>query len=160
MCLRERPRSLGAVAHGVEDFGGDDELFAAGLELAQELAGDALALAEGVDVGGVEEVDAGFDGALDDGARFIFFQHPLAPLFGAVGHHAEAERRDADSGVAEVDDGHGVVPVGAFRSWQIGRSIRPDGRGVNRVRLDSKLIGVAGYRKIVHARRQPQTLWS
>ena len=83
---------VGAVGHGLKDLGGDDEFFAAGLELAEELAGDTFALADGVHVGGVEEVDAGFDGALDEGAGFVFFEDPLAPLFGAVGHHAQAER--------------------------------------------------------------------
>ena len=79
------------VGHGAADFGGDDEVFAAGLELAEEFAGDDLTVAERVHVGGVEEVDASLDGALDKGASFIFGKDPLTPLLVAVGHHAEAE---------------------------------------------------------------------
>ena len=99
---------VGRVGHGVEDFCGEDEVLAAGLELAEEFAGDALAFADGVHVGGVEEVDAGFDGAADEGAGLVFFEDPLAPLFAAVGHHAEAEWGDARAGGAEVDVGRGL----------------------------------------------------
>ncbi len=67
---------VGRVAHGVEDLGGNHQLFAAGLELAQQLAGDALALAERVDVGGIEEVDAGFDGAADEGLAPLLLRAP------------------------------------------------------------------------------------
>ena len=86
---REAP-VVGAVAHRAEDLGGDDQFLAARLELTQELAGDALAVTEGVHVGGVEEVDASLDRALDDGPCLSFFQYPLTPLLVAVRHHAEA----------------------------------------------------------------------
>ena len=57
MCLRDSPLVVGVVAHLAVNLGGDDDLVAAG-EIAQRTAGDLLADAQRVDVGGVEEVDA------------------------------------------------------------------------------------------------------
>ena len=65
MCLRRGPR-VGAVAHAIENLGGQHHLLALG-ELPQGLAGDLFAGAEGIDVGRVEEVDAGLDGPAKKG---------------------------------------------------------------------------------------------
>ena len=86
---------VGRVGHRIEDLGGDDQLFAARLELTQQFAGQALALAQRVHVSGIEEVDARLDRALHDGPRLVLFEDPLAPLLRAVGHHAQAQGRDA-----------------------------------------------------------------
>ncbi len=92
---------VGRIAHRIEDLGRDHQVLAPRLELAQQLAGEDLALAKRVDVSGVEEVDAGLDGTLHQRAGLVLLQHPFAPLLRAVGHHAETERRDADAGLAE-----------------------------------------------------------
>ena len=52
-----------ATAH----LGGDDDVFARDIEIAQRLADNPLRLAIGIDVGRVDEIDAGLQGALDDG---------------------------------------------------------------------------------------------
>jgi len=59
-------------------------------------AGDAFGFAGGIDVGGVEEVDAFRDGLVDNGVGI--FRAGLA----AEHHAAETQRADADAGAAEV----------------------------------------------------------
>ena len=95
-------RGRWGIAHGVEDFGGDDDFFAGGGEVFEGAAGDFFAGALGVHVGGVEEVDAGLDGAAVEGAGLVFVEDPVAPFAGAVGHGAEADAGDFEAGAAEV----------------------------------------------------------
>ncbi len=89
---------VGIVTHGVEDFGGDDDLIARRAELAQGAAGDLFTGAEGIHIGSVEEVDAGFDGAAEEGQGIGFFEDPFAPGFDAIGHGAQAELRNFETG--------------------------------------------------------------
>ena len=62
--VRARP---GAAAH----LGGDDHVFASDLEIAQRLPEHHLGLALGIDVGGVDEIDAGFERARDQRRRAL-----------------------------------------------------------------------------------------
>jgi len=95
----------------------DDVLLASPEELAQQAAGDDLALTAVVDVGGIEEDDPALDRSLDDrlGGRLI--KRPLATLMLPEAHHSEADARDAQAGTAEVDvlhvasQGLGIVTV-------------------------------------------------
>ena len=88
---------VGVVAHGVEELGGDDGVFALGVGL-EEAAEELFAGAYGVDVGGVEEVDAEVEGLLEEGLAVGLVEGPgvAARAEGAsgwysVGHAAEAE---------------------------------------------------------------------
>ncbi len=86
------------VAHLEEDFAGQDDLVAAALErVAEQRFRDTRV----VHVGGVEEVDAGVEAAVDDlvGARLI---ERLAE-----GHGAEAEAGDVEVGVGKGAVVHG-----------------------------------------------------
>ena len=65
-------------------------------------AGEDLALAAVVDVGGVEEVDPALDRAAHDRLGAVFVQRPLPALVRAVAHHAQAHARDAQTGRAEI----------------------------------------------------------
>ena len=96
---------VGVVAHRVEDLGGDDDAVARG-EVLQRAAGDLFADAVGVHVGGVEEVDAGFQRAADEGPAFLFLQHPVAPLLRAVCHATETEAGDLKAGRAKPNVVH------------------------------------------------------
>jgi hypothetical protein len=49
------------------------------LDLGQRLAHDLLGLAEGVDVGRVDEVDAGVERRVDDADRLVVVGLPQAP---------------------------------------------------------------------------------
>ena len=59
------------VAHAPVDLGGDDDLLAPPAALGEpapdDLLGDTLAGLPAVDIGGVEEVDAQFEGLVHDG---------------------------------------------------------------------------------------------
>ena len=86
---RDSPRSARIVAHRVADLGGQHDAVA---PAGERLADDVLGHAEVVDVGGVDEVDAGVERDVD---------HPTAGV--AVGvapaaehHRAERERADLD----------------------------------------------------------------
>ncbi len=64
---------VGVVAHRVEEFGGDDDFVAGDAEGLDGATEDFFADAEGVHVGGVEEVDAQFPGLGNEGEAFGFF---------------------------------------------------------------------------------------
>jgi hypothetical protein len=74
---------------------GEDHVVA--LASRQRLAGDDLTLAGGVDVGGVDEVDPGIEGAVDDAHGVVVIS--VAP--GAEHHVAEADGADRHAGAAE-----------------------------------------------------------
>ena len=105
-CLRDRPPIVRPLGHRVEHLGRDHDLIARG-ELLQRAAEDLLADAARIHVGGVEEVDAVLERALDERTAGGFVEHPRPPLRRAVGHRAEAEARDLQAGSAEPDVVHG-----------------------------------------------------
>ena len=114
--LARQAALVGVVAHRVVDLGGDDHLVARGAEILQRPAGDLLAGAARVHVGGVEEVDPGLERrARRRAALLVLVEHPVAPLAGAVGHHAEAEPRHLEAGGAEIDVFHRGFSVGMMR---------------------------------------------
>ncbi len=61
---RELPELVGVVAHRAVHLGREDDLVAPAVR--EGLADDLLRLAPGVDIGGVDEVDPGVEGAVDD----------------------------------------------------------------------------------------------
>jgi hypothetical protein len=72
-------------------FGGDDQIVPAALDGP---ADDLLGLTAGVDVGGVDDVDAGLERAVDDADRVLVIG--VAHL--AEHHRAERELTDGYSG--------------------------------------------------------------
>jgi len=105
---------VGVVAHCVEELGGDNGVFAFGVGF-EEAAEDLLAGAYGVDVGGVEEVDAEVKGLFEEGLAFGLVEGPGVAAWtqracgrDAVAHTAEADARDFQAGFAEVDVIHSV----------------------------------------------------
>src|SRR6185369_11009461 len=83
-------------------LGGEDDPLAAVLD---RLADDDFGFAVGVAVGGVDEVEPGVEGAVDDPDALFVVR--VAP--GAEHHRAEAERRDFETGLTEVAGVHGVI---------------------------------------------------
>jgi hypothetical protein len=82
------------------------------VEVFEGLAKGLFALALGVDVGGIEEVDAGVDGGFDElvGSGLIDGAYGSEEAGAAVeGHGAETERGDEEAGVAECLVLHGDV---------------------------------------------------
>ena len=116
----------GAAAH----LGGDDHVFARDLQIAQRLAEHDLGLAFRIDVGGVDEVDAGVERALDQRRRaFLLDRADGAPDAGAAaeGHRAEADFRDELAGAAQRTITH-CAGLLARRERQRPRAARNDKR--------------------------------
>ncbi len=85
---------------------GEHVLLARAEELSQQAAGDHLALAAVVDVGGVEEDDPALNRTAHDRLGSLLFEGPFAALVCAVAHHSEADARDPKAGCSEVDVVH------------------------------------------------------
>jgi hypothetical protein len=92
------------------DLGRDHHRLAIDAEMLERPAEHLLAGPVRIDVGGVEEIDAGVERRLDERPRLVLLQRPLASGFRAVSHHAEAEPRDLETGLAEIDEIHGGCP--------------------------------------------------
>jgi hypothetical protein len=88
--LARQPALVRAAAHDAMHLGGDHDFIARG-ERAQRPARDLFADADRIDVGGVEEVDAGLEGLADERQARGFVEHPVAPGSVAVRHHAQAD---------------------------------------------------------------------
>ena len=86
---REAP-FVGAVLRRKVRLGRDHQLIARG-ELLDRAAHDLFAHAARVHVGGVEEIDALLDRALQEWPALRLVKHPRAPFACAVGHRAEAD---------------------------------------------------------------------
>ncbi len=99
--LARQTALVGTRPHRAPDLGREHRLLAPPLE---GLADDLLRLALRVDVGRVDEVDAGVERAVDDADALLVAG--VAPL--AEHHRAETQRRDLETGVAEVAVVHGV----------------------------------------------------
>jgi len=73
--LARQPPVVRPLAHLVVDLGRDDDFVALG-EVLERAPQHLLADAERVDVGGVEEVDAVLERALDERPRRFLIEHP------------------------------------------------------------------------------------
>src|ERR1700722_14399460 len=80
-----------------------DNLVAAG-KVPDCATEDLFAVAERITVGGVEEVDAGFERLLDEGFALLLAERPgvIAPVAAAIAHAAEADARHVQAGAAEL----------------------------------------------------------
>jgi hypothetical protein len=105
-----QPGVVDALADPAAHLGRDHQVAAPHAEPAQRLADQPLALALVVDVGGVEEVDAGVERRAQlagDGVDAELADH-LPEALAAVGHGAEAQLRDVEAGLAEAMGAHGA----------------------------------------------------
>ena len=102
---RRQERVVRPVRHAAVELRCDDRLLAAAAALseppADDLLGPALAVAEPVDVGSVEEVDAFVDRSIHDqvGLGFVGLRAEV--------HRAEADATDGQAGATEVGVLHG-----------------------------------------------------
>jgi hypothetical protein len=105
--LARQAAAIGAGAHLHIDLGRQHDLLALG-EIAQGAADDLLAGAVGVDVGGVDEIDAEFQCLLDERPTLLLIKGPEmgAALRHAIGHAAEADAGNLEASLAEPDVVH------------------------------------------------------
>src|SRR5262249_49503040 len=94
--LARQAALVGPVAHRRVHLGREHHVLA--LAARERLADDRLGLAVRGVVRGVDEVDAGIERRVDDANRLVVVA--VAP--GAEHHGAEAERRDLETGTAEI----------------------------------------------------------
>jgi hypothetical protein len=104
----DSPRRSARV-HAAVHLGGDHHLVAARV-VEQRLADDLLAGAVGVDVGGVEEVDAEVERLPDERPARGLAHRPrvVAAVGRAEAHAAEAEAGNLEAGAAEAGGRHGL----------------------------------------------------
>src|SRR5262249_40522939 len=106
---------VGPPAHAPVYFGGDDHALATTAPLGKpstdDLLGDALPGLPAVHVGGVEEVDAVFEGPVHDGEAV-----GLARVRAEV-HGAEAEAAHLEPGASEMRVVHGSSIVERRSRW-------------------------------------------
>src|ERR1035437_1462408 len=91
--------AIGLAAHDAVNLGGDDHGLAAGVAF-EETPEPPFAGTTGVNVGGVKEVDATFEGLAQERLTLFFAEAPrMAPCLEfprggrAIGHAAEADAR-------------------------------------------------------------------
>src|ERR1700690_3767316 len=105
--LARRADIVGAVAHGESGFGGDEKAVAfTGDSFAEDFFGEAA----GVDVCGVEEVDAGFEADVNEARGFgDVTGAPGFEKFVAAAERAGAETENGNlqAGMAELSEFHG-----------------------------------------------------
>src|SRR5882724_13633340 len=92
IALRDSPAPIGARTHAAVNLGRDYH-FVAPRKIPNRPAEDLLAVAERVAIGGVEEIDAGFERLLDERSAFLFVEGPgvVPAVAAAIAHAAEAD---------------------------------------------------------------------
>ncbi len=107
-------RAVGPGVHPPERLGGDHHLAARNVQVLERLAEDLLGLAIVIDVGGIDEVDAGVERCLDQRIGLVLREladaAPDTLAAAAEGHRAEAQFGDDEAGAAEVVVAHAKSP--------------------------------------------------
>ena len=114
MCARDSPRAFGPLSHLAMDLGGDHHLLVVDAEILQRLTEDRLALAAGIDIGRVDEVDARVEGRADQLVRVLLLElADLAPhvVRPAEGHGAEAKLGNEKAAMAKATILHVIPPL-------------------------------------------------
>jgi hypothetical protein len=96
--LARQPALVGRRTHRLAQLGRHHDMLAVGGKFLERLAGDLLADAQGIDIGGVEKIDSRFQGPFVEAQALRLIQHPVAPLRRTIGHGAEADFRDFQAG--------------------------------------------------------------
>ena len=106
--LARKPARIGCIAPRDERLGRDHNLIALRIFL-QKLAGDFFGRTARIAIGGVEEIDARFQRALEEGPRGILIEQPVPmPALGlvAITHTAKAQLRDGQTRIAKARKSH------------------------------------------------------
>src|SRR5947207_9005844 len=101
--LARQAHAIGSRPHPAVDLGSDDNLVSSG-EILDRTPENLLAAAERITVRRVEEIDAGFERALDERTALLLAEAPgvIAAVAAAVTHAAQPNPRHAEAGAAEL----------------------------------------------------------
>src|SRR5580692_3560097 len=121
--LARQALGVDARAHHPVHFGRNHHLRPLGVFL-ERAAKDFLAHPLGIDVCGVEKIDALLQRLADERARGFFLQHPFAPFGRAVGHAAETDLRYLHAGFAKLHSFHAASPFVSCLLCRNDRTIR------------------------------------
>ncbi len=120
------PRSaavIGAGSHLAEGLGGDDHVGALYAQVLERLAHQPFGQALGIDVGGVDEVDAAFEGLAHDGVDLLLVKvpdgGPDAAGRAAEGHGSKADFGDVEAATAQLTILHVRCGPLELREWKI-----------------------------------------
>ena len=103
---------IGARAHPSPDLGRDHHVLARDAELLEAAAEEPLGLALGVDIGGIEEIDAAVDRRAQQPGHLALVELPderPETALPAKGHGADADLRDQQAGAPEHSIFHGCA---------------------------------------------------
>ena len=121
---RQAARIDAAGAGFAEDLGRHDHILARHLQVLQRLTGDDFRGAAGIDVRGVDEIDAGVERMADQAVGIVLSQiTDLAPQLALAteGHGAKAQLGNEQAGLAEWVVAHGKLlggrGKGAHGAW-------------------------------------------
>jgi hypothetical protein len=109
--LARQPALIGRRPHGLAQLGRHHDMLAVGGKFLQCPAGDFLAHAQRIDIGGVEEIDPRVQGAHVKGIALAFLQHPVTPLRRPIGHGPQADFRDFQARGAQTNHIHCRFPA-------------------------------------------------
>jgi hypothetical protein len=104
--LARQPAIVRVIAHRHVNLRRNDDAIAPGLEIFQSTAQNFLALSGRVHVRRVEIINSEFDRFANEWTRLFLLEHPGSPLFGSIGHCAEAQARHFESGRSKIDVVH------------------------------------------------------
>ena len=92
-------------------------------EIADGAAHDLFARAVGIDVGGIEEIDAQRRARADERPARLFIQRPgvRAALRYAVAHAAQADPRYLQAGIAKPYSLHSLPSLPSSSRWRLAR---------------------------------------
>ena len=104
--------AIGLRTHAHAHFGSDHQIFARQPELRERFPDDLLGLAFGIDIGRIDEIDAGVERGLD---LRLGFGHPETPddfpaSLAAVGHGAQTDLGHEQAGAAQQTITHRFFP--------------------------------------------------
>src|SRR5215470_2874362 len=96
--LAAEAATVGSGTHGAVHFCRHHNIITR-RHLAEPATGNLFADARRVDIGGIKEVDSGFESEGEMVSCFISADRPFAPFAVAVAHTAETDTGDCDAGI-------------------------------------------------------------
>ena len=112
--LAGKPASVRVVRHGVANLGGHDDFVPGGV-FEKRAPQDGFALADGIEIAGVEKIDAAVQRLFDNGPAIGVVEHPFAPVARPKPHGPQGKARDFQIGFSESN----ILHLGQSAPWSV-----------------------------------------